>query len=303
MRSPLDSLGHHRAATAGVVLALAASMWLVAAVGVAVFQIQQGASTWWASFSPVVYLEGGADSEEVERLRTEIEGWSEVSTVTVEGPQKMMARLKEEFGAEEVEAMGVEASMMPTALVVTPRLWRPKEVELVARLEAMEVRRSVVEVEAPAPGALDWMERGRSVAAGVLIAAAISLMASLIGFSSFLRHLQYRHRRENHLLEVFGASRWALRRPTLIRSLVLGTTAGAVAAIGFLPWVLTVDGFVEEVVGAGAMTATEMALWSVALVALGSGLGAALGWRCSRPHDVGTGAVMESLLEWENEKA
>ena len=301
LRSPLESLGRHRLATVGVVMALAASMWLMAALGASVVQIQAGAVAWWEQFVPVVYLEEGVDEAEVAYLREEIEEWSAVASVTVETADEFVDRLKAEFGTEEVEAMGVEASMMPTALIVEPRVWQIGEAELVARLEAMEVRRSVMDVEAPEPGVLSWMESGRSLLIGAVVAVVVVAGASLVGMVGLLRNIQHRHRRENHLLEVFGASPGALRRPTVIRGLALGTAGGLMAALGFLPWALALDGFFVAIVGVGAMPATVSAIWALGLIAAGVVVGLVAGWGCSRSPKKGRTQGMESILEWEQE--
>lgn len=301
LRSPVESLARHRGTTAGVVIAMAASLWLVAALGSAIIQIQNGADAWWDEFYPVVYLDSGTTEAEVDQVRDEIDSLSQVSAVTVESAEAMVDRLAEEFGADEVRAMGVEASMMPTALVVQPSIWRPGEPELVARLEAMKVRQSVMDVDAPEPGALSWLKRGRTVVGGVAAAVVAVFGASVIGLASFLRHLQYRHRRENHLLEVFGATPMALRRATLFRGLVLGTAAGVVAAIGFLPWALAADGVVAEVAGTGAMSAATSAIVSVVILTTGAVVGIVAGWGCARPFEERGDERMESLLEWEDE--
>lgn len=300
LRSPLASVSRQPVAAVGAVLMLGASLWLLAALGASIVQLQQGTQSWWEQFGPAIFLESSVETEEVQSLGEEIESWSQVSSVYVEPPEEVADRLKEAVGRQEFEAMKVDESMMPTVLVVEPVLWRPGEVDLAARLEAMEVRQSVIEVDTPDPEALSWLERGRKLVVGAVVVVLLGSGGAAIGVGSFLRRIQRRQRRENYLLEIFGASPKRLRRPTMVRGMVLGAVAGLMAGVAFLPWAIWLDGFAAQWAGAEAMTATDSALWSLGLVAAGWAVGTVVGWRCGRPcaEDSSEGAG-PSLLEWD----
>ena len=302
LRSPLEALAAHRITTIGVIVAVATSLWLVAALGASVVQAQTSADGWWEGFLPVVYLDPGAGQEKTNALADEIEEWAQVASVEVEGPDQAMERLEEQLGADEVRDMGVDETMMPTSLVVHPHLWRSDQVEVIANAEALEVRSEVVGVDAPRAGALDWLDGARIVLVGLALAVFLALLSSLVAMTTFLRRIQAGERRENHLLEVFGASRSGLRRPTLWRGLVLGTSAGFVAAIGFLPWALLVDGLAVDVVGSGAFSAVRAGLWSCALIGAGLAIGVVVGWFGGRRPRRKNSGGMKGLLDWEREE-
>ncbi len=301
LRSPLAIFGEYRFTTVGVVLSVAMSLWLVAALLAAAVQVQSATEHWWDQFVPVVYLEAQVGSETADELRADILEWSQVESVEIEGPDEVLARLQEHLGEEEARQTGVDASMMPTALVVRPHLWRPGEVEVIARLEALNVRSAVLAVDAPEAGALSWLQRARQVVLGLAIVVFFGVGASLVGLAAFLRRLQELERRENHLLEIFGATALALRRPALWRGMILGAAAGTVAAAGFWPWSIMLDGFAVELVGSGTFTPVDSALWAGALVPAGVVLGAITGWICGRPTRTEETGKMQTLLDWQKD--
>ena len=296
LRSPVAILGDHRVATVGVVMGVAVAMWFGAALVMSGVQLHQGATTWWEDFAPAVYLEPGISEEAVEAMAEEIAGWSSVAAVEVMDAEEMLALLQGHLGDEEVE---VTAMMMPTRLVVEPQIWRPAEVEVLARLEALEVRSSVIAVDAPRPGALAWLEQARRVALGALVMALLGLLGALVGLGVLLRRLQELERRENHLLEVFGASPSSLSRPAVWRGTTLGIAAGVVGGGALLPWALFLENLMEELVGAGAIGALEAAVWAGVLVVVGAVLGGATGWICGRPSGRTDRDEKATLLEWD----
>ena len=84
LRSPLEALKRHRVATAGVIAVLAATLWLGAAVVIAGYQVDTGATAWFERFAPVVYLEPTAGDAVSESLGRELEDWSPVERVDQE---------------------------------------------------------------------------------------------------------------------------------------------------------------------------------------------------------------------------
>ncbi len=302
LRSPLSALADFRGTTLGVVFALAAALWFIMVAMTSAVQLQSAAEGWWEQFLPVVYLEPQVGDEYRAAVREEIEGWSEVDSVRVDEPEEILSRLQDHLGEDDAAEWGVKPAMMPTGLVVRPRIWRPGQVELLARLEALEVRSRVLAVDAPKPQALAWMDGARAVIVGFGVMVVILLLSALIGLATFLYRLQEREGDENHLLEVFGASPAVLRRSTLLRGVILGTAAGALGGLAFLPWSLVLDGVVVDLVGVGALPAQRAALWAVVMVPVGSALGTAVGWVCGRPKRGGGSERSKSLLDWERKR-
>lgn len=303
LRSPLAVFSEFRGTTGAVVVVLAVAMWFVTVGLAAALQLQTATDGWWEQFLPVVYLEAQIDGDHQRALKAEIEGWSEVASVAVDEPEALLARLEAHLGDDAIGDIGVDASMMPTGLIVRPRVWRPGQVEALARLEALEVRPSVIAVDAPKPGALAWVDGARKVIIGWSLMVLILFGGALIGLGAFLRRLQEHERGENHLLELFGASPSVLRRSTLLRGVILGTAAGTLGGLAFLLWSLSLDGLVVDLVGVGALSAERSALWACALVPVGMVSGALVGWICGWPRAGGNGEGRESLLDWPKESA
>ncbi len=301
LRSPLSLLGEHRWSAAAVVLCLGAALWILAALVTAGLQTRAAVEGWWELYTPAVYLEADVTETAMGALKTELEGWPQVRSVALEDREAAMTRLVEEIGAEEVEALGITTDLMPAVLLVEPVLWYPGEAETLSRLQALEVRPEVVTVDVPSPQAVAWVNRGRAVVLGPAVIALLLWIGALGGLAVFLRRLQESERRENHLLEVFGASAMALRRPTIWRGAVLGFCAGAVAGGLFLPWSLSLDTFVAGFAAEGAMSAVSSALISAALPVIGLSCGTLVGWAGARPRQVSEVPRMKGLLGWERE--
>lgn len=303
LRSPAVVVSEYRGAALGVVVALAAALWFAAALGAAIWQVQGATQNWWQRFMPVVYVTGDVDEPAVTDLRAEIEGWSGVAGVEVEPPQDMLARLQQYLDDEGDDggdvAEELEVAMMPTALIVAPRVWTPGQAEVVSRVEALQVRSQVVAVDAPPARALAWVDQMRWVVAGLVAVVFLGFFGALVGLAGFLRRCQRRERQANHLLEVFGASSSALSRPTLWRGVMLGGLAGLGAGVVFLPWSLATNRLAQSLGSPGMMPALTSAGAAVALSLAGALLGLAVAWWCRRPAQ----EPMDSeLILWQRDE-
>lgn len=170
-----------------------------------------------------------------------------------------------------------------------------------SRLLALEVRPEVVAVDVPEARVMNQMQEGRGLLLGLGLGILLIFLASWGNLAIFLRRLQEEERRENHLLEVFGASPAALSRPTTVRGAVVGGGAGLLAAFMFLPWAISLDSFVTGLAGAGALSAAPAAVVALALPLVGILLGGLVGRAGARPRRGDASVGMESLLGWERE--
>ncbi len=299
LRSPLQLLSAHRAQTTAVVLVMAVALWLVAAVPAALIQLQTGADHWFEQFVPVVYIDPGADEQTLVTMVEEIDDWDGVAGVEHHDSSRAYERIGDVIGDDELASMGVTEAMVPELLIIEPVLWKPGQIELLARAEALEERQEVVAVDVPDARSLEWMDDARWMVAALGATALIALIAALAVVVNFLRMLSRRERREHHLLEVFGAKPRVLRFPALWRGLVVGASAGTAAAVGFVGWSLLLDRVVVGLAGIGAMSALDSALWAGALFVVALLLGAVAGWIGGQPPADGS---KNSMLEWPKEK-
>ena len=298
LRSPLQALGRYRGRTAVVALSLAVALWLVAALVTLAWEVEEKAYEWWDHFVPVVYLESGVDAGEVDAMVQEIEEWPRVSKVRVEGQEAFLERLM--ATPEWDEGLGLEAAMMPTALVVRPSPWFPGEAEAVARVEALEVRESVLMVDAPGAESLEWVAPMRRLLWGVGAMTVLGLVASFLGLVGFLRGVHRRSRREYHLMERFGMRGSRLRSPSLWRGVAMGTGAGVVAAGALLVWLVALRQFSDALWGGAATSAMGALVMAVVLGLSGVLVGALAGWMGGFAHGDGVGdEANDSRLLWE----
>ena len=302
LRSPLTALGEWRTRVVLNFLGLGAMIWLVAASLTMVVQVESAGTQWWEGYQPVVYLDGVSGDEVAAALGEEIEAWRSGAKVNVEGREIVLERVVQDLGSEKVRKMGLSEEMMPLVLLVEMDMWGAGREEFIARLEALEVRDEVIGVEVPGADALSWINQGRGVFAGFGVVMVLLLLGVLGGMGSFLRQIQAGERRENHLLEVFGASPGGLVRASVVRGIVLGGGAGTMAALGFVPWVLVLEGFVDHFGTTAVVSAGQAALLGAGLIPAGMALGALVGLWSARPGGSGRQmSAMESLLEWESE--
>lgn len=303
LRSPLVALGKYRWSAAAVVVSLAAMLWFGASLGAVAAQVEEAGAKWWENFHPVVYLEAEVDPGVLAELVGEVEGWPGVGSLEIREPAAALRTLQEKLGEDEVQRLGVDERMMPTALLLSPTVWQPGQVELVARLKALEVRDEVVGVDVPDGQTLQWLNQGKRVLSGLGLAAFIGLLGALGGLAGFLRRLQEDERWENHLLEVFGAAPGVLRRASFWRGAALGAGAGVLAGAGFLPWALALDDIWAKVLGASAEGAVQAGLGAIGLVLIGLVLGGVTGWLVGEPAKRKSSGGMETLLRWEWERS
>lgn len=301
LRSPLAALKRRRLHTAGVVVVMAVSMWMGAALVVGLQQLGATTEGAFQQFVPAVYLHQDVDDTRSAALQGEIQDWSGIATVEVESPEETFDRLEQQFGESELREMALDGQMMPTRLLVHPRVWQPDRVELLARIEALEEREGVVAVDVPSTEVFDWMQRGRIVVATGGAVVVLGLLGAVAALALLLRSIEWRRRRENYLLEMFGASDLSLRTPSLWRGGVVGGTAGVVAALMFVPWSLVLSDFTADIAGENVFSAVQSALWAGGLVAAGAAIGAAVGWFAASPSGPRDDERMEPLIRWSGE--
>lgn len=299
LRSPLEALGEQPATTAAAILALAAWLWMAAASATVYLQLKPTADAWFERSAPVVYLQPGAAEADIDELAREIEQWSQVEHTEFRSSEELLEALEERIGEEDTAALGIDGTVMPSGLVVVPRIWWADGVEFGERLETLVDRQSVVGIDAPEGRFVEWLRRGRTASVAVAICVVVGLAATLVMFGAVLRRMQRREWREKHLLEVFGASPASLKRATLVRGTAVGLAAGLVGATGYLPWTLIVDEMAVGVAGAGELSPVEAAAGAVGIAAVGLVIGVAAGWLCRGATKETDERAMKSLLTWE----
>lgn len=300
LRSPLAVLGEDRWMSFLVVLGHGAALWMLFVTAAMALQLEESAREWWGSYLPVIYVDSGDGGLYAEGLKEEVRGWSGSFEILYKGAEEILAEVSAEIGEEESLRLGLRPEMMPTVLVVELDLLRPGQDELIARIEALEVREEVLSVDVPGPEALDWVRKGRAVIGALGFAVVILYLFALAFLAVVLRHFQRKEGRENHLLELFGASSASLSRATWIRGATLGALSGGLGAALFVPWALSFLSFLDFLALRAILSAGTAALWALAMLCLATLAGFFVGLFCARPEKSCTESFrMESLLRWE----
>lgn len=299
LRSPLVAPGKRRVWTACVLLGLAATLSLGGMLALGSGQLARAQQSAATQYWPAIYVEGQPESAQLDVLIAEVEGWSRVSQVHRRSPDESMELLRQRLGEEEVRRMGLDASLLPVVLEVEPSALGQGSEALAARVAALEVREEVVAVDLPESQALEAMAAWRAIRAGVWLAWALALMGALMGLGGLLWRLREEERAEQAMLEQFGASRVALGRPTLIRGLVLGAAAGALAAPATLMIFSAFRAALQPLLADATLSAAAAVPVMLAQIVGGAILGTLLGWALRRPRqtDAEKGAL-RPLLDW-----
>jgi cell division protein FtsX len=233
IRPATDQLKEEPIGTVGAVILLALAMALPGAVLSAAASVDRLAGRWMSDYRPVVYLEATADGAEAEQLAETIEGWGGVSTVEVRTPDEAFRQARRRVGEEPIAQVGIGPEMFPYSLVVESSDRWGGNIDLVARLAALDTRSSVEEVDVPEGVATRVAASAGWLAWAALVGLVVLLGVAMVQLSGFLQRLRHRDRRELALLERFGASPGRLRRSTWLRGALIGLWGG-LAAFGIM---------------------------------------------------------------------
>lgn len=256
---------------------------------------------WIEQFQPVVYLVPQIDRQGTDEVAGDVSGWEAVEAVDVRTPKDAWEQTRERLGEQELSNLGVEPSMFPFSLVVTPAADWGAGVDLIARLEALETRDTVEAVDVPSGRArrlLSWFRWG-TILGGLLAVAGLAFAVYQI--ADYLRRLRRQERSELAVLERFGAEPSSIRRSTWIRGLVLGLWAGVLAFGVLLAVAVGWRGVIGELFGSMGIEGYWQWIAIGAPLLVGPLLGVLVGvWsaRTGESSDRELPPELESLLEY-----
>lgn len=234
IRPAAEALKKRPRACAAIILLWALTLFLPGLLGLSGLSASASASAWLEGYRPVVYLKADTSAEARDKLKAELADWPEVRAVITRAPTQALADLKGRLGDEQVQHLGITTSVLPTSLIIEPVIPVHDHIGLAARAASLEARADVELVSAPGAGALQVLSAVRVVLALALLVGLLLLASAVLLTSQLLRTIQQDERRELELLEIFGASRMTLGRPTLMRGAILGAWGGASAACGLI---------------------------------------------------------------------
>jgi cell division protein FtsX len=282
IQPPLQACADRKWQTAAVSFAVMVVIAIPLALAVSALCARSAAADWLASYTPVVYLEADASSEQAEKLAAEMREWPLVATVEVRTPDGAHADLTDRLGEDVVAELGVTPGMLPTSILLQPAVPLAGHIDLVARVSGLEARPDVDAVEVPSSDAMQVVSFA-AVGLGIaVLLAAFGLLAALILLAGYLRRLRESDSDSDRVLALFGAQARDLRRPTLLRGLSLGAACGVgvslLGAVALLSWQVWSAYLV------GVAVSTPTAAWSVVASPslLIPTLGVAAAWFASR---------------------
>jgi cell division transport system permease protein len=216
-----------------------------------------------------VFLKETATETQVNALRGQFEGMSEVKSVEYVSKEDALVRARKLFEDNEEMLKNLPGNPFPAS--VEARLDEPKLAESVAK--RMEGQAGVDDVEFGGEDAkkvvrgATWVSGFMLVLGIFLVGAATMLVANTIRLSIFAR------RREIEVMKLVGASNSFVRLPFMIEGFLCGLAAslGAIAIIGLTAQLIG-DLVAKINVGGGGST-VSLALVFLALLGMGIFLG------------------------------
>jgi cell division protein FtsX len=258
IQSPLAPLRHRPLELVAVILLLALAVALPGTLLMGTVMGQQGITRWLTSYEPIVTLSIDATPEQVRALDAELRALPGVASLTLREPADTLALVQARLGPEQAQALGLVPDVFPRAFILRPDVPIQGHIALVSQLAGFEARDGVAAVDIPSPAALRALSHARDLSLIALLLAAALFACAAILTAAFLSRVAADQHRELELLEMFGASRAELARPTVWRALSLGAAAGVIAS--------------------AALLAAQATLASAALAIFGVEAGGALTW-------------------------
>lgn len=260
-----------------VVLTLFVSLTLVGFGVMAKLQADRAAEQWGNELEITVFLcrdassnpacTGEVSKAEKAALTEVVESNPEVASYRFESKAEAFEKVKELFGPEEFEGAAPPATQADMAESVWITLEDPDEFEgitsAVQGLDGVDNVRDQRDLIGPLLRGMDQLQIGALITAGVLVLAAILLVANTIRLAAYAR------RREIGIMRLVGASTLYIALPFLLEALVTAIIGVALATgtltafmqfgvegrlrdfVGFLPWI----GWSEWAVAAVAVAA------------------------------------------------
>jgi cell division transport system permease protein len=282
LRPANDALKHRKLDTLASVAVLAMALLVPCVLALAAALSSEAAHSYLRAYRPVVYLQADAEQATGEALAEELAARTSVAEATLRTPEDALETLEQRLGSEEVAHLGISASMLPYSIVLEPALPVLGHLDLIAGVSGLQARAEVASVDLPSPQAARTLSFVRWLLVLAGAALIVLVLAALGQLRLYLMCLMDDHKRESHLLAVFGAPPSRLRRPTLMRGISVGLAAG-VAAFGVLFILLLLwQNAREHVIGPTHVAAGFSWVVVAAPIILGPLAGLISGWLANR---------------------
>ena len=216
--------------TATSVASLAAGLWLMGTVAMALEGGRSAVRTWAQGGSIACGIAADVPASSWQSLAQTVAAIPGVRSVSVLTPEASLALLQAPGAPTEALSRGLTADLVPASLLVTPTPGFFDEAALQAVSGAIAAIAGIDDVDYGALP-LHRVEAGVRFATLAALALTASLAATLLVLlTSSIRLLLYARRDEVRILQLIGATKAFVRAPFLIEGVFSGLLAGAMAA-------------------------------------------------------------------------
>jgi cell division protein FtsX len=298
IRSPLQPLRHRPAETAAIIALLAIACALPASLLMASTMTQHGLKRWLHAYEPVITLKHDVAPAQIAQLEADLRAVPYVASITSRSPKDALAIASQRLGPEQTQALGLVPDIFPHSIVIHPEPPVHGHLSLVAHLSSFEAHPAVEDLDLPSPSALQALSTTHNLILLTLLLLTTLLATSTALLAAFLKRLEDDQHQELAILELFGAPRRALTRPSTWRALVLGASSGLLATCALLAAQVTLAAAalnIFAIPSAGALTwwIVPLPIPTCILIARAS---AALAAQRTRRHDPSSPPNTKNLL-------
>jgi cell division transport system permease protein len=188
-------------------------------------QINRTHDYWFGKIQVSVFLKDGLTQSEFDAIDNELHTLPQVAQVYHETKAQAYARFKKEFAAQPALVENTSESQLPESFRV--KLKDPKQFRIVK--QAVQNMPGVDQVADEAPVLKKIFSFFSMLGFGVLVAAAVAVIAALLLIFNNVRLAAFSRRREVGIMRLVGASDFYIQAPFILEN-VVGTVVGVVIA-------------------------------------------------------------------------
>lgn len=263
IRPPLEALKRRPLETLCLAALLALAFALPGTVAIISLMTQHTTQHWLSQYEPHLYVSPTATPEQVQALSAEISTWDGVAKVIHRSPTQAIESLEKRLGKEHVQHLGLGPSMMPTSLIIQPRVPVIDHLNVIAKASGLEARPTITTVDVPSAQTSDLLQTTKTFALSAMVIMIVLYLIALFLLGAMLHRLVGDEHKELALLEQFGASPLSLVRASWIRGATMGLLGGVLAT----SCLLCVQ-FSGQAIGQSLTHSTWGVSWSWAIVFL-----------------------------------
>lgn len=219
IKEALKSLWRNRMMSIASITSVSATLMILGVIFVLIVNINAVAQSAKEQFDSIqIFMSDDASLDEIQSVKTQIEGIEGVESVTFESKSDALEHMKEQWADNAYLLEGLEENPLPNSLIIylSDIYYSEHVLESIDGLPGIEEVNSYQEI----------IEQLLSITE-VIRKAGMAIIFVLIAISTFIIHNTIKlavnsRRREINIMKYVGATNWFIRWPFLVEGTLLG---------------------------------------------------------------------------------